>query len=59
MEFLEEVGVAKVVSKLERVMSTAKTMNIRCRTYLELLQSNRETVQTSIYRTRIEITVYP
>ena len=34
-------------------------MNVRCRTYLELLQSSRETVQTTINRTHIDVTEYP
>ena len=60
MEFQEEVGVTKVVSKLEKkVVSTAQTMGVRCWAYLKLLQSSTETAQTSINRTHIEITVYP
>ena len=34
-------------------------MNIRCRTYFEILKSSRETVQTTINRRRIEIVEYP
>ena len=43
----------------ERVMSIAQTTNVRCRTYLKLLQSSGETVQTTINRTRVEFTIYP
>ena len=31
-------------------------MNVRCRTYFEILNSSRETVQTTINHRRIEIT---
>ena len=34
-------------------------MNIRCQTYFELLESSRETVQTTINRRLIEVTEYP
>ena len=40
-------------------MSSAQTMNVRSRTYFELLKSGRETVQTIINYRRIEIAVYP
>jgi hypothetical protein len=60
LEFLEEVGVTKVISELEKgLMSSERTMKTSDVRYLELLQSSRETAQTAIYRTRIEITVYP
>ena len=34
-------------------------MNVRCRTYFEILKSSQETVQTTINHRRIEITEYP
>ena len=33
-------------------------MNVRCRTYFEILKSSRQTVQATINRRRIEIAEY-
>jgi hypothetical protein len=51
MEFQEEVGVTEVISKLEKSNVNAQTINYKyTESYLELFESGRKPVQTSINR---------
>jgi len=58
MKFQEEIGVAEVVSKLERGnVSLAIRNDNHPTTYLELLLGSRKLVQTPLNRIHVEIRV--